>query len=166
MSTYYAAHPIVDLQTIDSLFPYLKSQHPYMLRTSRVSLFSGAATTPAVPAVKTKNTKKDKRPVWGPNGTKRAPYHPGNFSGGVQGSHGSQWDQQAAMSEIQRLNALLVQSNANVAAAMTVDRFCAYGINTGFSVPTAPSAFYGSHQRPFYCSGMGSTSRTVMQRAR
>ena len=100
MSTYYDAQPTVDLQTIDSLFPYLKSQHPYILRTSGVSPFSGAATTPAVPAAKTKKTKKDKRPVWGPHGAKRAPYHPGNFSGGAQGPHGSQWDQQSAMSEI------------------------------------------------------------------
>jgi hypothetical protein len=70
MSAYYAAQPTVDLQTIDSLFPYLKSQLPYMLWTSEASPFSGAATTPAVPSAKTKKTKKDKRPVWGPNGTK------------------------------------------------------------------------------------------------
>jgi hypothetical protein len=128
MSTYNAAQPTVDLQNIDSLFPYLKSQLPYMLRTSGVSPFSGAATTPTVSAAKTKKTKKDKRPVWGPNGTKRVPYHPGIFSGGAQGPHGLQWDQQAAMSEIQiqRLNSLLVQSNANVAAAMMADRFGAY----------------------------------------
>jgi hypothetical protein len=128
MSTYYVAQSTVDLQNIDSLFPYLKSQLPYMLRTSGVSPFSGAATTPTVSAAKTKKTKKDKRPVWGPNGTKRVPYHPGIFSGGAQGPHGLQWDQQAAMSEIQiqRLNSLLVQSNANVAAAMMADRFGAY----------------------------------------
>jgi hypothetical protein len=153
MSTYYAAQPTVDLQTIDSLFPYLKSQLqlPYMLRTSGAPPFFGAATTPAVPSAKTKKTKKDKRPVWGANGTKRMPNHPGNFSGGAQGPHGFQWDQQAAMSEIQRLNALLVQSNANVAGAMMADRFGTYSTNTGSSGGSIPSAFYGSQQRPFYC---------------
>ena len=170
MSTYYAAQPTVDLQTIDSLFPYLKSQLPYMLRTSGASPFSGAATTPAVAATKPKKTKKEKRPVWGPNGTKRVPNHPGNFSGGAQGPHGLQWDQQAAMSEIQRLNALLVQSNANVAAAMMADRFGAYSTNTGSSGGSIPSAFYGSQQRPFYCfchghniSHNGSTCKVMAQ---
>jgi hypothetical protein len=41
---------------------------------------------------------------------------PRYFSGGAQGPHGLKWDQQAAMSEIQRLNSLLVQSNANFPA--------------------------------------------------
>jgi hypothetical protein len=162
MSTYYAAQPTVDLRTIDSLFPYLKSQHPYMLRTSGVSPFSGAATTPAVQATKTKKTKKAKRPVWGPNGAKRAPYHPGNFSCGAQGPHGSQWDPQLAMDEIQRLNALLVQSNANVAAAMMADRFSAYSTNTGSSLRTVPSVFY------CFCHGYnishhGSTCKVMAQ---
>ncbi len=30
MSTYYAVQPTVDIQTIDTLFFYLKSQHPYV----------------------------------------------------------------------------------------------------------------------------------------
>jgi hypothetical protein len=55
------------------------------------------------------------------------------------------------MRKIQRLNALLVQSNANVAAAMMADRFGAYSTNTGSSGGSIPSAFYGSQQRPFYC---------------
>ena len=44
MSTYYAIQPTVDVQNIDTLFPYLKSQHPYMLQTVGASPFSGAAT--------------------------------------------------------------------------------------------------------------------------
>ena len=59
MSTYYAIQPTVDVQTIDTLFPYLKSQHPYMLQTAGASPFSGAATPPPAPTGNTK--KKPKR---------------------------------------------------------------------------------------------------------
>jgi hypothetical protein len=69
------------------------------------------------------------------------------------------------MSQIQRLNALLVQSNANVAAAMMADRFGA--------APTPVlqwqlflRPFMAASNDPFTVSVMGSTSRTMVQRAR
>ena len=120
MSTFYAVHPTVDLQTIDTLFPYLKAQHPYMLRTAGASPFSGAVTPPAAPMAKNnKKAKKAKRVVWGPYGQQQATQHRGNFSGGAQGPHVVPWDPQAAMAEIQRLNALLMsQAHVTVPAAM------------------------------------------------
>jgi hypothetical protein len=145
VSTYYALQPTVDVQTIETLFPYLKAQHPYMMRTAGASAFSGAVTPPAVPSAKTtKKAKNAKRAVWGPYGQQRAPHHQGNFSGGVQGPHVVPWDPQSAMAEIQRLNTLLlVQSQATVPAAMLADNFNAYSAHR-FSW-TCPSSTLCGH---------------------
>ncbi len=159
MSTYYAIQPTIDVQTIKNLFPYLKVQHPYMLRTAGASPFSGAVTPPAAPSAKTtKKSKNAKRAVWGPYGQQRAPHHQGNFSGGVQGPHVVPWDPQSAMAEIQRLNALLLaQSQATVPAAMLADNFSAYSARTGSRAPVPPVHYVGM-QRPFYCFVHGSNT--------
>jgi hypothetical protein len=152
MSTYYAVQPTVDMQTIDSLFLYLKSQHPYMLRTSGASPFSGAVTpAPAPAAAKHQRHKKGKQQKWGPNEAQRTRKHRGSFAGNAQGPHGLSLEALSLQSQVQQLTALLAQSNANVAAAMMDENFGSSSVATGYGVPTVPSAFFGTQARPFYC---------------
>ena len=66
MSTYYAVQPTVQQQNIDTLFPYLKSQHPYMLRTAGASPFFGAVTPGPAPAPAPGRPRNRKQQKWGP----------------------------------------------------------------------------------------------------
>jgi hypothetical protein len=157
MSTYYAIHPTVQQQTIDTLFPYLKSQHPHMLRTSGASPFFGAVT-PAPAAVKPQRPKKLKQKKWGPNGAQQTGNHRGTLAGGMQGPHGLSLEALSLQNQVQQLTALLAQSNANVAAAMMGENFGAVAAATGYGMPTVPSAFFGSQERPFYCFVHGSNT--------
>ncbi len=54
MPTFYAQYPTMDMQNLAVLFPYLKTQHPYMLAQSVASPFSGAAIPPPNQKTKTK----------------------------------------------------------------------------------------------------------------
>ena len=153
MSTYYAVQPTVQQQNIDTLFPYLKSQHPYMLRTAGASPFSGAVTPAPAPG----RHRNKKQPKWGPNGAQQSGKHRGNFAGGAQGPHGLSAEANSLQNQVLNLTALLAQANVNVAAMMG-ENLGASAAAAGYSVPTVPSAYFGTQRRPFYCFVHGSNT--------